>query len=395
MIDWNKPLTLAVKTLFGFEDMLATELEQIGAGDIKKGNRIVHCTGNLETVYEACLKSRLALHVYIHIDSFWAKTEDELYENTKKLNWESLIPTDKTFAIDFTVYSPVFTHGKFASLKLKDAIVDRIRDKVGSRPYIDTENPDYQLYLHVSDRKVDIYLDAAGESLHKREYRTATVAAPLNEVLAAGIVKITGWDGQIDFIDPMCGSGTLAIEAAYLARNMPAGWFREDFGFMHWKNYDAKLWEEIRENARKNFNIFNGEMQIFDRSSKAISIAKYNLQNAHLDKWISANAKPFEKLKPNSNKGILIVNPPYGERMQMNDIIAFYKMIGNQLKRNFSGWEAWVVSSNLEAMKFLGLRPDKKYKLFNGPLEVQLAKYTLFEGDLKTEKKKRRKRIGE
>ena len=395
MIDWNEPQRIAVKTLFSFESMLADELKSIGAKDIEKGNRIVHCTGDLKTVYRACLESRLALHVYVHIESFWAKNEDELYSRTYDMKWESLIPTEKTFAIDFTVYSPVFSHGKFASLKLKDALVDRIRDKEGSRPYVDTDNPDYQIYLHISDRKVDIYLDAAGESLHKREYRTATVAAPLNEVLAAGIIKLSGWNGEQDFIDPMCGSGTIGIEAAYIARNMPASWFREDYSFMHWENYDKSLWEEVRTECRDNFKVFDSEIQIYDRSSKAISIAKYNLQNAHLEKWITAVAKPFEKLKPSSSKGVLIVNPPYGERMQKEDIVGFYQMIGDQLKRNFSGWEAWVVSSNFDAMKFIGLKPDKKIKLFNGPLEVQLAKYTLFAGDLKTEKKKRRKRVGE
>jgi len=395
MIDFNKPLKLAVKTLYGFEDMLMDELGKIDAEDIKKGNRIVHCTGNLETVYRACLETRLALHVYLHLASFRAKTIEELYNASIAFEWEALIPPDKTFAIDYTVNSPIFTHDKFASLKLKDAIADRIRNQIGERPYVDTESPDYQLYMHISDRSVDIYLDAAGESLHKRGYRTATVEAPINEVLAAGIVKISGWEGDVDLVDPMTGSGTLAIEAAFAARNMPSSWYREDFGFMHWKAFDSVLWNEIREKAREKFMVFSGNIYIYDRSSKAVSIAKYNLQNAHLEKWVDASGRPFEKLEAPSGKGVIIMNPPYGERMQMRDIIDFYKMIGNQLKRNFPGWEAWIVSSNLEAMKFIGLKPEEKHKLFNGPLEVQLAKYTLFEGDFKTMKKKKRKRIGE
>lgn len=394
MIDFNDKLDISVKTLYAFEEMLSEELTACGLSGIITGNRVVRGKGDIREVYRICLESRLALRVYIHLLSFTARNTDELYHAAKEMKWEELIPEGKTFAIDFTVHSDVFTHGQYASLKLKDALVDRMREKTGKRPYVDIDNPDYFLYLHISGNRIGIYLDAAGKSLHKRGYRTATVAAPLNEVLAAGIIRITGWDGSEDFIDPMCGSGTLAIEAAYIARNMPAGWYREDYGFMHWQNYDELLWQQIREDARRKFRVFPGSILIYDRSSKAISIARYNLKNAHLEKWVTAEAKPFEKLVPGKAKGKIVMNPPYGERMQKKDIIGFYRMIGDRLKRHFPGWEAWVVSSNPEAMKFLGLRPHKKYKLFNGPLEVQLAKYTLFEGDMKSEKR-RRKRIGE
>lgn len=396
IINWNEKQSVSVKTLFGFEEMLAKELEEIGVDDIRPANRIVHCKANLKEVYRINLETRLAIHVLVNLVSFRVKNPDELYDRVKDYPWEDLIPLDKTFSIDFTVHSSFFTHGKFASLKMKDALVDRIREVKGARPYVDVEAPDYRLNLHISEHFVNIALDASGESLHKREYRTAAVAAPINEVLAAGIVKISGWKGDIDLIDPMCGSGTLVIEAVLAARNIPSVWFRENFGFMTWENYDAALWEEIRETARAGFTSFNGNVYAYDRSSKAISIAKYNMQNANLDKWINAESLAFENAKPRSNKGMILMNPPYGERMIERDIKEFYKMIGNQLKRNFSGWDAWIISSNENAMKFVGLKPEKKIKLFNGPLEVQLAHYVLFDGGRKEEViRKKRKRIGE
>jgi putative N6-adenine-specific DNA methylase len=396
MINWNEKQSVSVKTLFGLEEMLAKELEEIGVEEIRPANRIVHCKANLKEVYRINLESRLALRVLVNLVSFRVKNPDELYDRVKEIPWEDLIPVDKTFSIDFTVHSSFFTHGKYASLKMKDALVDRIRDKKGVRPYVDVEAPDYRLNLHISEHFVNIAIDASGDSLHKREYRTATVAAPINEVLAAGIVKISGWKGDVDLIDPMCGSGTLLIEAVLAARNIPSGWFRENYGFMTWDNYDAAMWEEIREEARSKFQSFTGTVYAYDRSSKAISIAKYNMQNANLEKWINTEGLTFEKLKPRSNKGVVLMNPPYGERMEKRDIVDFYKMIGNQLKRNFSGWDAWIISSNEDAMKFVGLKPEKKFKLFNGPLEVQLAHYVLFDGGRKEEViRKRRKRIGE
>lgn len=396
MINLNKENDISVKTLFGLEDLLVKELEGLDIKDIRQANRIVHCKTDLRGIYRICLETRLALRVLINLVSFKVKDPDELYERVKEFPWEEYIGLDETFAIDFTVHSSVFTHGQYASLKVKDAIVDRIRDKKGARPDINFEDPDYQINLHISEQFVSISLDASGESLHRREYRTATVAAPMNEVLAAGMVKLANWDGECDLMDPMCGSGTLLIEAVLAARNIPSVWFREKFGFMSWKNYDEALWLEIREDARSRFKSFTGNVYGYDRSSKAVSIAKYNMENAQLDKWIHTEGYTFEKVVPRSKKGILLMNPPYGERMEKNDIIAFYKMIGDQLKKNFGGWEAWIITSNEEALKFIGLKPDKKFKLFNGPLEVKLAKYVLFEGSRKDEViRKKRKRIGE
>lgn len=396
MINWNEKQSVSVKTLFGLEELLVKELEALGATEIKPANRIVHCKTDLKGLYRINLETRLALRALVNLFSFRVKTTDELYDKVKEYPWEDIIPIEKTFAIDFTVHSTIFTHSQFASLKVKDAIVDRIRDKKGERPSVDVEEPDYKVNLHISEHFVNLSLDSSGESLHRREYRTATVAAPINEVLAAGMVKISGWNGECDLMDPMCGSGTLVIEAALLARNIPSCWYRENYGFMTWGNYDSNLWEEIRDAARANFKTFSCNIYAYDRSSKAISIAKYNMQNAHLDKWIDTESITFEKVKPRSNKGVILMNPPYGERMQKEDIISFYKMIGNQLKRNFGGWDAWIITSNEEALKFIGLKPDKRFKLFNGPLEVKLAKYVLFEGTRKDEViRKKRKRIGE
>jgi putative N6-adenine-specific DNA methylase len=396
MINLNKDNDVSVKTLYGLEELLVKELEGLDIKDIRPANRIVHCKTDLKGIYRICLETRLALRVLINLLSFKVKDPDELYERVKEFPWEDYIELDETFAIDFTVHSSVFTHGQYASLKVKDAIVDRIRDKKGARPDINFEEPDYQINLHISEQFVSISLDASGESLHRREYRTATVAAPMNEVLAAGMVKISGWDGECDLMDPMCGSGTLLIEAVLAARNIPSVWYREKFGFMSWKNYDESLWLEIRENARANFKSFSGNVYGYDRSSKAVSIAQYNMQNAQLEKWINTEGYTFEKVVPRSKKGVILMNPPYGERMEKKDIISFYKMIGDQLKKNFSGWDAWIITSNEDALKFIGLRPEKKYKLFNGPLEVQLAHYVLFEGTRKDEViRKRRKRIGE
>ena len=396
MIDWKNKVSVSVKTLYGLEDMLVDELKEIGVSDIKAGNRIVHCKSDLRGIYRICLESRFALHVLVNLFSFRVKAAEELYEKVYEFPWEELIRPEDTFSVDFTVHSALFSHSKYASLKAKDALVDRIRDKKGTRPNVDIENPDYRINLHISEHFVNLAIDASGESLHKREYRTATVAAPMNEVLAAAMVKLAGWDGEMDLMDPMCGSGTLVIEAALAARNIPSQWYREKFGFMTWNNYDENLWNEIREEARSKFKSFNGNIYAYDRSSKAVSIAQYNMKNAAMDKWIHAESLSFEKAVPRSPKGIIIMNPPYGERMQMNDIVEFYKMIGNQLKRNFGGWEAWIITSNEDALKFIGLKPDKKIKLFNGPLEVKVAKYVLFEGSRKDEViRKKRKRIGE
>ena len=396
MINLNKDNDVSVKTLYGLEELLVKELEALDIKDIRPANRIVHCKTDLKGIYRICLETRLALRVLINLVSFKVKDPDELYERVKEFPWEEYIGLDETFAIDFTVHSSVFTHGQYASLKVKDAIVDRIRDKKGARPDINFEEPDYQINLHISEQFVSISLDASGESLHRREYRTATVAAPMNEVLAAGMVKLANWDGECDLMDPMCGSGTLLIEAVLAARNIPSVWFREKFGFMTWKNFDENLWKEIREDSRSRFKSFTGNVYGYDRSSKAVSIAKYNMENAQLDKWIHTEGYTFEKVIPRAKKGIILMNPPYGERMEKSDIIAFYKMIGDQLKKNFGGWEAWIITSNEEALKFIGLKPDKRFKLFNGPLEVKLAKYVLFEGSRKDEViRKKRKRIGE
>ncbi len=380
MFATHKEVDIAVKTLFGFEELLAEELRELGVEHLQTGNRIVHFKGDLAMIYRCCLNLRLALRVYIHIHSFRADDANDLYAKAMHHPWESILTKYKTFAIDFTVNSPLFRHGKYASLKLKDAIVDRIRDHTGGRPNVDTEEPDYRFYLHISNNEVDIYLDAAGESLHKRGYRKDTGPAPINEVLAAGIIKLSGWDRQSPFMDAMCGSGTIPIEAALMAKNIPPLWKRQAFGFREWSNFNPGLWRDIRSEARKKMSEYEGLIYASDISDKAVRVAIDNIIHANVDDVVSIKRMAFDQLRPKHDHGTLIINPPYGERMQKDDIMAFYKSVGDTLKNHFPGWDAWVFSSNIKALKNIGLRPSRKIKLFAGKLESRLMHFPLYHG---------------
>ena len=377
-------MKLIAKTLHGLEDVLAEELKGIGAQNINPVNRAVEFEGDLEILYKANLLLRTAIRILLPIHHFTAKNDQELYDGVKEFDWSTIMGVEQTLAIDPVVYSEAFTHSLYVALKSKDAIVDQFREKVGTRPSVELDNPDIRLVIHLANDKASMSLDSSGDSLHKRGYRTAMHKAPLNEVLAAGMVMLSGWDKKQPLIDPMCGSGTILMEAVMYAKNYPPGLHRKRFGFMGWKNYDPTLWNKVLEQAKEN--ITQPRLKIFgsDCDIKAIDIARESALQFRLNRDINFSVSTFERLEPHYPKGMIIMNPPYGERlMKDKDMIDFYRMIGNQLKRTFTGYDAWLITSNKEALKNVGLKPLQKLKLFNGPLECGFHKFNLYDGTVK------------
>ena len=315
------------------------------------------------------------------VASFTANSPDELYRQAYKTEWEQYFTTNNSFAIDFTIHSPLFSHSQFAALRIKDAIADRFRSLYNNqRPSVDTYDPDFLVQLHISGNECHLLLDSSGQSLHKRGYRTFQVAAPLNEVLAAGMVMLSGWDGQTVLYDPMCGSGTIAIEAALLQRNIAPGLFREKFGFQSWKNYDDKLWKSIVSDAlRLSKPAPDAPIYASDILSSAIKKAVENAQNAGLPD-INFFTADFITDKPLIEEpgGFIFINPPYGERLEQYQINNFYKDIGNTLKRQYKNYTAWLLTAHLEGLKHIGLQTSKRITLFNGPLECRLVQYKLY-----------------
>ncbi|MEI6822562.1 MAG: THUMP domain-containing protein [Bacteroidota bacterium] len=371
---------LVVKTLLGLEDILAQELKEIGATDIETGKRVVYCTGSQEIMYKANYWCRTALHVLKPIASFDIVTEDDLYNKINKIKWEDLLSTRGTLSVDAVVSNSIFTHSHYVSLRTKDAIVDRFRDMFDMRPNVEIENPDLRINVHLSKNKCDISLDSSGYSLHKRGYRVQTGVAPLSEVLAAGIILLSGWDKQSNFIDPMCGSGTIVTEAALIALNIPPGYYRKSFGFEKWKDFDSELWDKIKTDAFDLQADFEGEIWGSDISETAIEVAIENATKAKLHKDISFYVESMQTQLPPEGGGVMVINPPYGERIKPDDIVQLYKEIGDALKQNYKGYSAWIISSDLNALKHIGLKPTKKIAINNGPLECKLHKFEIFEG---------------
>jgi len=384
----NDKFQLVAKTIAGLEDVLASEMKELGATNIQVINRAVQFTGSKEIMYKANYLSRCALRVLKPIAVFKVKTDNELYENVLKINWPEIFRTDQTFVVNANVFHSQLTHSHFVALRVKDAIADRFRKDTGKRPWVGKNDADLTIDVHLSHDECTVSLDSSGASLHKRGYRIAVDKAPLSEVLAAGMIRLTGWKGEKDFYDPMCGSGTIPIEAALIAMNIPAGYYRKQFSFMNWADFDAGLWDKIKNEADLNIKETGCRIFASDRSAKAIGITKQNLKNAGLHKDVEVGKKYFDSLKPETDSGILVFNPPYGKRMEeRGDIIDLYKSIGDVLKKNFIGFEAWIISSNFEAAKFIGLRPSKKIKLFNGPIETRFLKYEMYAGSKKSKKK--------
>ena len=373
---------LIAKTFMGLEPVLAKELTQLGANDVEIGRRMVSFTGDKELMYRANFQLHTAIRILKPIHHFKARSADDVYEEIKKIDWTEYLGTDKTFTVDSVVFSEEFRHSKFVSYKVKDAIVDQFREKTGKRPNISVANPDIRLNMHIAEDKCTLSLDSSGESLHRRGYRQESVEAPLNEVLAAGMILLSGWQGDTDFIDPMCGSGTLIIEAALIARNMAPGLFRKEYAFEKWPDFDADLFDEIY-NDESLEREFNHKIYGYDIDMKAVNTARLNVKAAGLSDIISVEQQDFKDFPQPQNKSIIITNPPYGERISTPDLMGTYKMIGERLKHQFKGNDAWVLSYREECFDQIGLKPSIKIPLYNGSLECEFRKYQMFDGKLK------------
>ena len=370
---------MIAKTFQGLENVLAEELTQLGANDIQVGRRMVSYKGDLEMLYRSNFQLRTAIRVLKPIRHFRATSADEVYEAVKAIDWTEYLSNDTTFAVDSVVYSTEFRHSKFVAYKVKDAIVDQFREKTGNRPNIRVTNPDIQLNIHIAEYDCTLSLDSSGESLHRRGYRQEAVEAPLNEVLAAGIILMTGWRGETDFIDPMCGSGTLPIEAALIAKNMAPGLFRQGYAFEKWPDFDAELFEQIYNDDSQERE-FAHHVYGYDNNRQAIAIAERNVKAAGLANDVSIQFQDFADFVKPEEKSIIVTNPPYGERLKPEDLLGLYKMIGSQFKKQFSDNEAWVLSYREECFDAIGLKPSLKVPLYNGSLECELRKYQMFTG---------------
>ena len=374
-----KNFRLVAKTSSGLEQVLADEINAIGGQNITLGNRAVFYEGDLKIIYKSNYLLRTALRVLKEIEFFNFKNVDQFYLKCKGIEWVQYFGVDQTFVIHSTVgNSREFTNSMFASLKAKDAIADYFRNKLGKRPNVDTENPEIVIDLHVHGDTCTISLDSSGESLHKRGYRINQGEAPLNEVLAAGMIKLTGWSGNSDFLDPMCGSGTLPIEAAMIAYNIPAGKFRKNYAFENWHDFDQLLLDEIKKATEKRE--FRHQIFASDISGSNLLNAQTNARRALVFNKIKFQISDFKDLKTDLQNGIIIINPPYGERLKERDLNELYGMIGERLKHQFAGNNAWILSSSVESFKFVGLKPEVRLDLFNGSLKCKFNNYKLFSG---------------
>ena len=373
---------IIAKTFMGLEPVLAKELTQLGASDVQIGRRMVSFKGDKELLYRANFQLHTAIRILKPIKHFKALSADDVYEGVKDIDWSEYIGIDKTFAVDSVVFSEEFRHSKFVAYKVKDAIVDQFREKTGQRPNISISNPDIRLHIHIAEDHCTLCLDSSGDSLHRRGYRQESVEAPLNEVLAAGMILMTGWHGETDFIDPMCGSGTLLIEAALIARNMAPGLFRKEYAFEKWPDFDAELFDKIYNDDSQERE-FNHHIYGYDVDIKAVNTARLNVKAAGLSSDITVEEQDFKNFTQPKNKSIIVTNPPYGERISTNDLLGTYKMIGERLKHQFTGNEAWILSYREECFAQIGLKPSIKIPVFNGSLECEFRKYQMFDGKMR------------
>ena len=374
---------MIAKTLQGLEDVLAVELESLGAKDISKGLRMVSFTGDKEMMYRANFCLRTALRVLKPIKTFEAGGADDVYNAIRQMEWDEFLDLKTSFVVDSVVYSEDFKHSKFVAYKVKDAIVDYFRDKTGQRPNISIVNPDIRLNMHISGNSCTLSLDSSGDSLHKRGYRTATAESPINEVLAAGMIMMTGWNGDCDFIDPMCGSGTIAIEAALIARNIYPGIFHTSkYAFENWKDFEPEMLETIYNDDSQERE-FAHKIYASDIDAAAVNATISNVRSAGVSDIVEVSKKPFQQFTKPDNKAIMVTNPPYGERITAPDLPGLYRTIGEKLKHQFVGNDAWIISYRKEIFDNIGLKPSVSIPLYNGSLDCEFRKYQTFDGGFK------------
>ena len=382
----NQDTSFLAKTFYGFEPLLEKELRKLGAKNIKSINRAVSFEGDLGFLYKANLSLRTALRILMPIGRYPVKNQTDLYRAIDRIDWSKWFSAEQSFIIDVTLFSDHFNHSLFVAQKAKDAIVDQFSKREGKRPSVTTENPDIRIQLHLQGDQLTISLDSSGNSLHQRGYRIETNIAPINEVLAAGMLLHSGWEGKTYFYDPMCGSGTLAIEAAMIACNIPPSLNRTTFSFMNWKNFDTELFGLIRNSCLSKVREFRGHIYASDKAPSAVRKAQENIENAGLEEYISVVRSDFFFAdRPSEVPLHIVFNPPYGERLPI-DADVFYGKIGDTLKKEYQGCEAWFITGNIEALKSVGLRPSRKIKMFNGKLESRLVNYELYQGSRKASK---------
>ena len=377
---------MVAKTFQGLEGVLSDELKELGAQDVQQGKRMVSFTGDKEMMYRANFCLHTALRVLKPIYKFRSADADDLYEKVKRFDWSTIMQATDTFAIDSTVYSESFRHSRFVTYRVKDAIADYFMEAEGRRPSIRLNAPDLRLDVHISGDEVTLSLDSSGEPLYKRGWRVAQTDAPINEVLAAGIIKLSGWHGQCNLVDPMCGSGTFLIEAALIAANINPGVYRNDFAFQRWSDYDPELYSKIY-NDDSGEREFDYKIYGSDIAVQAVAIAEANVKSAGLGKMIEVRQQDLRELEEAPEKGYVITNPPYGERLRPDDIAGLYESIGQKLKKVFRGYQAWLITYDKELTSLIGLHPSVTYPLLNGDLECELREYVIFDGSYKDMKR--------
>lgn len=378
-------LKIQIKTFFGLEQILAEEIKKLGGKNVEIKNRAVNCEGDLGFLYKINYSARTALKILVPVFEFKAFNQHQFYTKLSAIAWEEYMDVDQSFAIDSTVNSETFKHSQFVTLKMKDAIVDYFQDKFKKRPNVETRNPDIKFHLHIDRELVTVSLDSSGDPLFKRGYRKEQGEAPINEVLASGMLQLAGWDGKGNFLDPMCGSGTLLVEAAMIAMDLPAQTFRRGFAFQNWSNYDGDLFAKIREVRINRVKEFTGKIIGYDIDARMLNAARANIEAAEMEDVIEVRKQNFFDSKKELFPLLMVFNPPYDERISINDN-DFYKKIGDTFKTSYPNTLAWLISSDLEAVKKIGLRPSRKIKLFNGKLETRFLQYEMYEGTKKVHK---------